>query len=378
MPRALVLCEFRTLNGGERSLLAVLPTLQAAGWTIDVCCPPSGPLAEALAKLGVEVIAAAKTDWQRRNIGRPDAIKEQLQGRRYDLIHANSLAMSVNIGRASSDYRVPTLGHIRDIARLSSAKIALLNQRTRILTVSAAARHHFVAQGLDAARTQVLYNGVDLETFRPRRDTEPTSTLRREYGIPDDAPLVGVVGQIILRKGQDVALAAAAEVLERHPDVHVVVVGARHSEKSETVDFERQLHAIAAAAGVAERVQFVGTRDDMPEVFREFAVLLHAARQEPLGRVLLEAAATAVPVVATDVGGTREIFPRGEGDGAILIPSDDPHGAAVALDKLLADGDFRRRVGAAGRNRVKPTFSAAQSAAGLLRHYREVAAMPAI
>src|SRR5690242_18542717 len=138
MPRALILCEFPTLNGGERSLLSVLPALQAAGWTIDVCCPLTGPLADALAALGVEAVAAPSDDVDRR--GREAAwlerIAERLQRRRYDLVHANSLAMSVAIGPVSLDFRVPTIGHVRDIARLSSAKIARLNQHTRILAVS--------------------------------------------------------------------------------------------------------------------------------------------------------------------------------------------------------------------------------------------------
>jgi len=378
MPRALVLCEFPTLNGGERSLLAVLPTLGDAGWTVDVCCPPAGPLAEAVAALGLEVIPApVEADRRRRDERFRDFLAERIKANRYDLIHANSLTLSIATGFVSSDLRVPTIGHIRDIARLSSAKVAALSRHTRVLAVSAAARDYHIAQGLAAERAHVLYNGVDTGVFGPATTTYDRSRFRREFGIPPEAPLVGIVGQIILRKGQDVALAAAVEVLRRRAEAHVVVVGARHSEKPETIEYERKLHAITAAAGVADRVHFAGTRDDMPALFREFAVLLHTARQEPLGRVLLEAAATGLAVVATEVGGTREIFPAGEANGAMLIAADDVAAASCALDKLLADGDFRRRLGAAGRTRMEAAFTARQSAACLLRHYGEVAAMPA-
>jgi glycosyltransferase involved in cell wall biosynthesis len=379
MPRALVLCEFPTLNGGERSLLAVLPTLQAAGWIVDFCCPPAGPLADALRAIGVEVVAAPRDDGdRRRETAWLKILGERLRAHPYDLVHANSLSMSVTTGPVSSEFRVPTIGHIRDIARLSSAKIDRLNHHTRILAVSAAARDHFTAQGLDATKAHFLHNGINCETFHPPRAADPVSTLRREHQIPASASIIGIVGQIILRKGQDVALAAAAEVLQRRSEAHVVVVGARHSEKPETVEFEQKLHAIAAEARVADRVHFAGTRADMPGVLREFALLLHTARQEPLGRVLLEAAATGLPVVATEVGGTREIFPADEGDGAILIPADDAPAAAGALDKLLADVELRRRLGVAGRARIQAAFTAEQSAAGLLRHYTEVAAMPAL
>jgi glycosyltransferase involved in cell wall biosynthesis len=378
MPRALVLSEFPTLNGGERSLLAVLPTLRDAGWTVDVCCPPAGPLAEAVTALGLEVVPApAESERRRRDEGLLDLLAERLKAHRYDLVHANSLTLSIATGRVSFDLGVPTIGHIRDIARLSAAKVAALSRHSRVLAVSAAARDYHVAQGLAAERTHVLYNGVDTGVFRPATEPDERSSLRREFGIPPDAPLVGIVGQIILRKGQDVALAAVAEVLKLHVGAHVVVVGARHSDKPETVEFEAKLHAIATAANVADRVHFVGTRTDMPRVYRELSVLLHTARQEPLGRVLLEAAASGLAVVATEVGGTREIFPSGEADGAMLVPVDDIGAASRAMETLLADCRRLERMGAAGRARIEAGFTAERSAAGLLRHYGEVAGLPA-
>jgi glycosyltransferase involved in cell wall biosynthesis len=383
MPRVLVLCEYPTLNGGERSLLSVLPTIEAAGWTIDVCCPPAGALSDALTAIGAEVIPAPAeaNDGRRRDERLLEAIAKRLQTKRYDLVHANSLALSITTGRVAEDFGVPTIGHLRDIARLSGPKIAGLNGHTRLLAVSAATRDHHVAQGLDAGRTHVLHNGVDLEVFRPAPSAAGPSeigpsNIRREFGIPTGAPVIGIVGQVILRKGQDIALSAAAEVLRRHADVHVLVIGTRHSDKPETVEFEKNLHRRCEAAGVAERVHFAGTRTDMPEAYRELSVLLHTARQEPLGRVLLEAAASGVPVVATEVGGTREIFPGGEADGAILVPVDDIPAAAGAIDKLLADADVRRRLGVAGRARIAAAFTAQQSTEGLLRHYHEVAAIP--
>ena len=82
----------------------------------------------------------------------------------------------------------------------------------------------------------------------------------------------------------------------------------------------------------------------MPELLAELTLLVHPARQEPLGRVLLEAAAAGVPVVATDVGGTREIF---SDDEAELIVPDDVAALAAAIERMLADESLRRRRGAA-------------------------------
>jgi glycosyltransferase involved in cell wall biosynthesis len=90
----------------------------------------------------------------------------------------------------------------------------------------------------------------------------------------------------------------------------------------------------------------------------------------------LEAAASGVPVVATEVGGTREIFPAGEADGALLVPVDDAAAAAAALETVLADQQRAARIGAAGRSRINAAFTAERSAQGLVRHYQEVAGLP--
>jgi len=204
----------------------------------------------------------------------------------------------------------------------------------------------------------------------------PTSDIRKELGLAPDARLIGLIGQIILRKGQDTALTALAPLLKEDPSLNVVIVGERHSEKPETIEFGRGLHAVAAREGVADRVHFLGTRTDISTLLPQLNLLLHMARQEPLGRVLLEAAACGVPVVATDVGGTREIFPRGVADGALLVPKDNAEAARDAASALLAEPIAARTMGLAGRRRIEAAFSVEQAAAGLLRHYNETAFGP--
>jgi glycosyltransferase involved in cell wall biosynthesis len=372
MLRVLVVCEYATLNGGERSLLAVLPTLQRGGWQMDFVAPPQGALAESLRSLGIAVV------------GVRDELPRLLTANRYDLVHANSLAMALHVGPIAATAGLPSIGHLRDIVRLSGPKISQLNASTRLLAVSSAVRDYHVAQGLDAAKTHVQYNGIGLSNFLPTplagegpgvRGNE-SSELRKELGLTQNAKLIGLVGQIILRKGQDTALAALVPLLKQEPLLNVVIVGERHSEKPETIEFERGLHAAADRERVADRVHFLGTRTDISTLLPQLNLLLHMARQEPLGRVLLEAAACGVPVVATDVGGTREIFPRGAADGALLVPKDDAEAARDAVKTLLAEPIAARSMGMAGRRRIEAAFSVEQAAAGLLRHYNETAFGP--
>ncbi len=206
MPEILILCEYPTLNGGERSMLATLDGVRAAGFAPAVIAPPDGPLAEALATRGIELIPFQCRAADGTRVAQ-DRLREQLAEivlrRRPALLHANSLAMGRLSGPVAADCGVPSVAHLRDIIRLSAQAVADLNRNRRLLAVSMATREFHVAHGLDAEKTHVLYNGVDLDQFRPR---SPTGYLHRELGLPADAQLIATIGQIGLRKGQDVLL----------------------------------------------------------------------------------------------------------------------------------------------------------------------------
>jgi glycosyltransferase involved in cell wall biosynthesis len=165
-------------------------------------------------------------------------------------------------------------------------------------------------------------------------------------------------------------LQAAVRVSRERPDVHYLLVGQRWSDKAESRRFEAELHQWAEAR-LGGRVHFLGLREDVDRLLREVTMLVHPARQEPLGRVLLEAAASGAAIVATGVGGTCEIFPP-DSHAARLVPPDDPERLADAMLELLGDGPLRTRLGDAARRRAMAAFSAEKAAAGLVEHYRQV------
>jgi glycosyltransferase involved in cell wall biosynthesis len=287
-----------------------------------------------------------------------------LQRMRPDLVHANSLSTARSTGPTLAELGVPSIGHMRDIVKLSRQAVEDINRHRQLVAVSEATRAFHAAQGIDAEKCAAIHNGVDLATFWPR---PATGYLHAELGIPTGAPLVATVGQIGLRKGTDVALAAVRRV----PGVHWLVVGARTSEKEESQEFERRLHEASREKDLAGRVHFLGQREDVLQLLPECRLLLHTARQEPLGRILLETAACGVPVVATDVGGTREIFPD-DASGAILVKADEPQATAEAIGALVENDDRRRAVGAAGRARAEAAFDVRIAASRLIDLYRRV------
>ena len=370
-PEILLLCEYATLNGGERSMLATLDGARTAGVTVEAAAVPKGPLADALRQRNVEIVPFESCDAEGNRSPRP-RLREQLarliRSRRPDLLHANSLSMGRLSGPVAAELGVPSMAHLRDIIKLSRQAVADLNCHTRLLAVSKATRDFHVDRGLAAEKTHVLHNGVNLEQFCPR---ERTGYLHRELGLPGEARLIGTIGQIGLRKGHDVLTKMAASLVGTLPDVHYLIVGERYSEKAESRRYEADLRA-ANTGALAGRFHFLGYRDDVERLLGELRLLVHPARQEPLGRVLLEAAAVGVAVVATDVGGTREIFPP-ESASALLVPPDDPDAMAKAVSGLLTDEPQRRRLAASARRRAEVAFDIRRAAAGLVEQYRQVA-----
>ncbi len=378
MPNVFLLCEYATKSGGERSMLATLEVVRSAGFTPTVIAPPEGPLAEALNVRDIEVIPLAAHDASGRRLPqgqRREELARLLRRRRPDLLHANSLAMGRLSGPAAAELGLPSITHLRDIINLSRQAVDDLNRHTRLLAVSRATREFHIAGGLAAEKTHVLYNGVDLEEFRPR---PASGYLHRELRLPPGTPLVGTIGQICLRKAQDVLARAAAviagnrtgNVAGKAPDAHYLFVGERFSRKEESRRFEAELRA-AAVGPLRLRFHVLGYRDDVPAVLNELTLLAHPSRQEPLGRVLLEAAASGVAVVTTDVGGTGEIFPTAS-RCARLVPPDDPQALAAAVDELLGDEPLRRRLGAAARRRAEAAFDIRRTADALIEHYRAI------
>ena len=131
----------------------------------------------------------------------------------------------------------------------------------------------------------------------------------------------------------------------------------------------------SAAKCLPGRVFFLGTREDVALLMPESTLLVHAAYEEPLGRVLLEAAAAGGAIVATDVGGTAEIFPP-QCDSACLVPPADPPAMARAIGQLLGDPARRLELGRNARSARENEFTIEQAVVGLSRHYEGVLRTP--
>jgi len=364
MVRVTYVCEFATRNGGENSLLSVLPHLAARGIQPNVICPLNGPFPDALDQLRIErrELKLFDDDGLRLPLdGIRTRVLNTLRELNPDIVHTNSLSTSRICGGIADQLSMPVVGHVRDIMNVSGQVIRDLNQLIRVIAVSHATRDNLLLQGLSPQNCNVVYNGVNTTQFTPSQNTNAQS---HEFFT------VGGVGQIGMRKGWEILIDAFAKLVKHAPNCQLEICGVRHSTKDEAIEYEQALHARATRSDLNGKVRFAGYVEDIQQRMQHWDLLVHPARQEPLGRVLLEAAATALPIVATEVGGTREIFPNGE---AILFERDNVDQLAQHLMALHDDTDRRSQLAITAHNRIHQGFSLEQSVNGILSVYRDLA-----
>jgi glycosyltransferase involved in cell wall biosynthesis len=212
--------------------------------------------------------------------------------------------------------------------------------------------------GLPSDRVSIVPCGVDTAVFAPRGPVAPRT----------GRPRLLVLGRLVERKGQDDAVRALRAV----PDAELVVVGGPPREALDADPEVRRLRAIAAEAGVADRLVFAGAvpRSDVPAWVRSADVVLAVPWYEPFGITPLEAMACGRPVVATAVGGLVDTVADGvTGD---LVPPRDPERLGKVLAALLADDERRAAYGAAGVKRVRARYRWSRVVADTESVYRQV------
>jgi glycosyltransferase involved in cell wall biosynthesis len=255
---------------------------------------------------------------------------------------------------------VPVIWHAHDILPhhpLSTAVrlFAALSARNRILAVSQAVADRFRGLALRSFRRRVpvvvIHNAVDLERFQP--DAPSRAEIRRTLGLGATQPIIGIVGQLTSRKGQLELIKAFASVSKEIKDAVLLIAGAALFNRDE--EYAEQLKSTATSLGIAERVRFLGPRDDIPKLMQGLDVLVVNSHEEPFALTVLEGLSSGGAVLATSVGGTPEMIRHGV--NGWLVKAQDHEGLTRGLLTLLRDQELRHQLGARGRLEAIERFS---------------------
>lgn len=204
---------------------------------------------------------------------------------------------------------------------------AALSRASRIFSVSDSLRQVALSCGITAAKLQVVGNGVDIAKFSP----QPQSSARGSLGIPLQSKVIVTVGGLVERKGFHRVIAAMPQLLKQFPNLTYLIIGGPSPEG----DWTKQLQQLVSDLQLEDAVKFLGpmAAEKLSQPLSAADVFVLSSRNEGWANVLLEAMACGLPVVATDVGGNREVVSRP--DLGVVVPFDDHEALVNAITQSL-------------------------------------------
>jgi glycosyltransferase involved in cell wall biosynthesis len=369
--------------GLETLLLPQIDYLRSRGLTVEAACSPDPRIKELRAR--GYVIHEIPID--RRIAPGPNSksvlgLGRLMRAEKYDLVHTHAPVASV-LGRVAAKLagveRILYTAHgfyfhehmpRQKYALYHGIEKSVAQITDRILVQSQEDYDTAVTTGLGSAeKIRYLGNGIDLTRFDPASKTaDGQARLRRELGVPEGHPTLGITGRITEEKGFGELVEALSLLHRDFPEAHLIVIGGQLS--TERDEFQNKLVDFIGDQGLESHVTFAGFRSDVPDLLGLLDLFVLPSYREGLPRSVLEAMAMELPVVATNIRGCREaVVDQVTG---LLVPTKNAEALATAAGRILADPELAGRFGAAGRARVVSTFDERFVFARLEKYYREL------
>lgn len=348
----------RHLYGGAYQVLYLLRGLAARGHRNLLACPVGCALSEAAAPFATVRGLPMKGDLDLPMVAR---LTRLIRLWRPELVHLHSrIGADVMGGIAARLSGVPVV-HTRRVDNPEPRLWVALKYRLydRVVAISEGIRQVLLSEGLPAAKLRLVHSAVDWAACaRPCARRVFSGRLQ----LPEDALVIGVIAQLIPRKGHGDLIEALPPLLQRHPHLHVLFFGQG--------PLAGPLREQIARGGLRKRVRLVGFRDDLTDLLPCLDLVVHPARMEGLGVSLLQAASAGVPIVASRVGGIPEAVRDGE--TGLLVPPGDTRALREAIGRLIGDPGLRRALGQRGQTLMAREFSLDAMVEGNLAVYREL------
>jgi glycosyltransferase involved in cell wall biosynthesis len=373
------------LYGASRALLRLCTDMRRSDWQVAVVLPQEGALSQRLAAVNVEILlmpGIARLERQhfatmagvvrfcRGVLSDIHAQRRIIARWRPDVIHTNtsvipSMAVAAKFGGR------PHLWHLRETYSEFPALWAVYKHlmsvfSTRIVCCSQVAADQ-LAGTRGVRRARVIYEGLASSEFCTFSAAD-VAAWRRRFA-PEGGPVVGVVGRIsMVRKGQDVFVAAAQQLAGAFPAARFVCIGDAYPGNESYVD---ELRRRAESAGIGHRFDITGDIEDVAAATAALDIaVMPSVLPEAFGNVVMEAMCLGKPVIASTNGGGREQIE--DGVTGYLVAPGDADALARALATLLSDPERARAMGEAGRRRFEALFTSEKGHAAIRGLYAEL------
>ena len=343
MPRRILLAIDSLQHGGaERHVVDLAVALHRRGDDVEVACSADGPLAAELREHGVPVhVAMPRLVKRRTSLRYAWALRRLVRRTRPDVVHAHLYASAAAAAIATVGTDVPLVVCEQTEAPWRSRRARVMSRwvyrRARVVVAVSEAIRDLLEDGFGVlpAKVALVRNSVT---------PVPADAAARDGARP---PTIGTIARLHPEKGLHHLLEAAPRIAAAVPGARFAVVG--------DGPLRAELEAAAREHGVADRVEFLGARDDARRLMAGFDLLVLPSISEGTPLTIVEAMLAGLPVVASAVGGIPEQVV--DGVTGLLVPPRDPDALAAAATRVLSDPELARRLGEAGRARAEAEFS---------------------
>lgn len=340
-----------SLGGAEVLLRDLTHALLANNHRVSVCYNTEGPIAKEIEAMGVPITRLPR-------LGRVDPvllwrIYSKIKKAKPDIVHTHLFKSDIHGRFAARLARVPvvisTLHNCNNwaknpiLGRIYGANARLADY---IIAVSEEVRDYSIRYShLDPKKITTIANAIPLARFRD--SSCAGGRIRQEFNIPSSASVIGIVARLTEQKDHDNFLHAAQKILNDAPETYFLIVGDGPLAAS--------LKKLAVSLDIQNSTIFCGNRQDIPAVMAALDILVFSSRWEGLPVALLEGLASALPVVATNVGGIPGVIQNGI--TGFLVPPADPDALAYSCNTLIRDTALRERIGKAGCAHVQANYT---------------------
>lgn len=281
------------------------------------------------------------------------ALYKIIKAHNVKLIQAHLLGSTLTYSLLALLLRIPVVATLHGRVDVNpNEKLIVIKNRimkwgvSRLVAVSNDLAAYIEGRGLfNKKNIRIIYNGIDTKKY----GKNTLKLMREAVQIPDNAILVGSVGNVRPAKAYDVLIAAANIVIEKYPHVHFVVGG------HQKADLMAKLDVLIDQFNIRSNIHFVGFQQNSAEFLGQMDLFALSSSSEGFSIATIEAMATGLPVVATKCGGPEEILAHNK--TGYLVEHSNPEQLAAALVMLLNDAELCNRLAAAGKLHALQTFS---------------------
>lgn len=339
------------MGGAENLLLSTLRLLDPERFSSVVCCiGERGEIGEQILAMGVPLVELhlLKKGGFDRNI--VTALVDLIRLEKIDLVHSHLYHANFYGRLAARKVGVPAIASIHNTYTRTKLHRQLINwylsrNTAAIITGSEEIRRDVIRYDhVPESMVELIPNSIDLSRSESRLSK---SQARENLGLPEDATVVGTVGRLEEQKGHRYLIEALALLRQKGIDAYLLLVG----DGRERVALNTQTQQL----GLEDRVKFLGTRQDLGDLFRAMDLFVMPSLWEGMSLAMLSAMAAGLPVIATDVGGVRNVL--GSGGYGFIAAAGDANRLADKIAYSLGHPEMANEKARRGKQKIEATFS---------------------